>query len=69
MSYRFQIPSEVIGTLLLLLTCQAGKLQNSGEDQGFAESESHLVFMLESEMDKNQVTQSKCPSALGGSGS
>lgn len=44
-------------------------LQKSEEDQGFAESESHLVFMLESEMDKNQVTQSKCPSALGGSGS
>lgn len=44
----FQIPS---GTLQLLLACQAGKATEVlGVSRG-----SHLVFMLESEVDKDQV--------------
>lgn len=69
MSYGIQIPAEVVGTLLLLSPDQVGKLQKPEEKQGSAGSGSHLVFMLELEVDKNQVPLSKCPSALGGSGS
>lgn len=53
-SYGFQSPPQVMGTLLLLLPpCQVGKAAKIWGGAGGCWS--HLVFMLELEVDKNEV--------------